>query len=533
VTRRAAAAGVLAVVAALLLASSGATHAAREGGTFRAAALVGWFGAIDPALTGSPTDATVLTPACGSLLAYPAKPLPAGGRVTPELAVANPIISENRRAYTFTIRRDARFSNGTPVRARDFVHTLERIFTPAMKSTYVEFFQDIVGARAMLEGKATKLSGAVAKGRSLTIRLTKADHTMLARLALLCVVPSSLPVDPEGAKAPIPSAAPYYFAEYVPGERVVLLRNRFYRGQRPRHVDRITVDLKADASAIDQVARGKLDTVLGTPDLNPRLPELARRYGVNKQRFFLLPGLATRMFFMNTSRSLFRNNVQLRQAFNFAVDRRALTREFGQLVASTTDQYLPPTMPGFRDERIYPLRKPDLGRARALAKGRTRSGKAVLYTCSRPDCLAAAQILQRNVKPIGIQVEITQLPTALFFQKLFTPREPYDLVWLGWVAAYNDPQYFMDLFDGRLIGQPESPNFSRFSSSTYNRLIARASRLTAAARYQAYGELDVRLTRDAAPAIAYANGNSWAFVSGRTGCVVMNPYFDLTSVCLK
>jgi hypothetical protein len=45
--------------------------------------------------------------------------------------------------------------------------------------------------------------------------------------------------------------------------------------------------------------------------------------------------------------------------------------------------------------------------------------------------------------------------------------------------------------------------------------------------------LDVELARDAAPAIAVENPNTWAFVSARAGCIVMNPRLDLTAVCLK
>jgi ABC-type transport system substrate-binding protein len=526
-------AAVGAVTLSLEAATGAGTASTQAGGTFRAAVIAGWASAIDPALTASSADAAILAPACGNLLAYPDRPLPRGGRLEPELAQAMPVVSADRRRYTFSIRQDARFSTGAPVTARDVVHTLERIFSPAMKSTYPDFYLDIIGARAMLEGRATTLAGVAAKGRTLTIRLTKPLPDFPARMTLICVVPANLPVDPEGAKAPIPSAAPYYFAQYVPGEQVVLERNRFYRGQRPRHVARITIDLAANASAVDQVARGELDTVLGTPDLNPRLPDIVGRYGVNKGRFFRQPGLATRMFFLNTSRPLFRNNARLRQALNFAVDRKALTREFGQHAATTTDQYFPPAIPGFRDERIYPLSGPNLERARALARGHTRSGKAVLYTCARPDCLAAAQILQKNVRPLGLEIEIKQFPTTLFFEKSIAPNEPVDIMWIGWSAAWNDPLYFMTLFDGRTVNAPGTSNYSRFRSPSFDRLVAEAESLRGDARTDAYGELEVKLVREAAPAIAYANGNSWAFVSARTGCVVLNPFFVLSAVCLK
>jgi hypothetical protein len=97
--------GVLlaAVTLSLEAASGGNAASSQADGTFRAATVVGWFTAIDPALTGSAVDGTVLLPACGSLMAYPAKPLPAGARLVPELAESDPVISPDRRRYTFVM----------------------------------------------------------------------------------------------------------------------------------------------------------------------------------------------------------------------------------------------------------------------------------------------------------------------------------------------------------------------------------------------------------------------------------------------
>jgi ABC-type transport system substrate-binding protein len=514
--------------AALLLVPAASTRGIKEGGTFRMAITSGWLATVDPALVGLQSDIDVARPACGALMHYPNKPLPAGLRPAPDLAQSHPIVSRDRRTYTFTIRKDARFSTGALVTARDVEHSLERIFTPGIDSGMVEFVGDIVGAKAMLAGKARSLAGATATGRRLTIRLTRPRSDFPARITNVCVVPRNLPADPEGAKAPIPSAAPYYVSEYVPEARVVLERNSFYRGSRPHHVDRVTVDIAADPDVTDRVMRGELDYVWPSPDLNSRLSNLGKRYGINRSRFFVEPGFYTRMFFLNTSRPLFKNNVKLRQVANFAVDRRALTREVGPYVATATDQHIPPIIPGFRDERVYPLAGPDLRRARALAKGRTRSGKATLYTCERPDCVAPAQVLQRNLKAIGISVTIKRFPTRLFFDVVNRPGEPFDIAWLGW-GGYNDPALFIRaIFRGG-----SSPNFSRFDEPKYNRLIDRADGLYGLARNRAYGRLDVQLARDAAPAIAYSVLNAWAIVSARTGCVVMNPFLDLTAVCLK
>jgi ABC-type transport system substrate-binding protein len=529
VTRRAAL-GVLAAVLALSLPGSLSAHAVKDGGTLRIAFAIGAFGSIDPAFwVVDPSTASLMQPTCGSLMAYPDKPFPEGRHLAPSLAESEPTVSRNRKTYRFTVRKDVRFSDGAPVTPRSFVRALERILTPAMQADAAGLFDFVVGAREMVAGKAATLAGVSARGRTLTVRLKRPVPNFLDLMTTLCAVPPSLPADPEGAKAPVPSAAPYYAAEYIPGERLVLERNRFYRGERPHHVARFVAGLAADrGTAVDEVASGAVETVLPGGVVAVRSAELARRYGVNKSQFFVTPGAGVRVFVLNTSRPLFRNNLKLRQAINFAVDRVAIAREDGAWADTPTDQFLYPGIPGYRNARIYPLR-PDLSRARSLARGRTRGAKAVLYTIQRAEDIAQAQILQQNLKAIGLDLEIKFQPDL--FGKLATPGEPFDIGRIRWFFA--DPVQLSFAFDGRTIGHPGFLNFSYFNSPKYNRLLERASRLSGAARYEAYGKLDVQLSRDAAPAIPVAALNALSFVSSRVGCVVVNPFLDLTAVCLK
>jgi peptide/nickel transport system substrate-binding protein len=521
------------VLTAAALASLGATeHVAREGGTFRVAVPAGRFNTIDPALIAGP-ELQLLDPACGNLMAYPSKPLPAGGRLRPELAEADPVVSRDGRTYTFRVRKEARFSDGSPVTARAFARAIERNLDPAMKSALAsELAAALVGGGDVLDGTAKTPRGVSAKGRVLTLKLTKREPTFLELTEYLCAVSPNLPADPEGARAPLASPAPYYVAEYVPGERLLLERNRFYRGERPHHVDRFVADLGADPGAIiDEIASGKIDCCVGL--FGDRAGELKQRYGVNRSQFFVKPELNLAMFVLNTSGPLFSNNAKLRQAVNFAVNRRTLTRELGPLAGTPTDQYLSPSQPGYRDGRIYPLKAPDLGRARQLAKGNLRSGKAVLYTRSHPVDVAQAQVLQQSLRAIGLEVEIVQFPGLLLFDRLDTDEKLFDLGRIQWGHS-PDPSWFSGIFDGRTIGQPNNQNWSYFNSPKYNRLFDQASRLPVGSeRERAYGELDVQLSRDMAPGIPFANTNAITFVSARTGCVVLKPGLDLVAVCLK
>jgi peptide/nickel transport system substrate-binding protein len=506
----------------------------RNGGTFRVALCSGCFDSIDPALAFGPGGAAVQQTTCGSLVRLPDKPPPAGYRLVPELGVNLPRISGRNRIYTFRIRKGVRYSTGAPVLARDLAHALDRILEPSVKSPLAPVFKDIVGAADVLAGRAKTAAGVSATKTTITFRLTHADGAFLLSLTSLCAVPSALPPDPEGAHAPLPSAGPYYVAQYAPGKSIVLERNRYYRGSRPHHVSRFEVAIQGNFDTIlEQVKAGRADWGPFPTGLLGRVAaDLARAYGVNKTRFFVRRGLFLRIFVLNTSRPLFRNNAPLRRAVNFAVERAALNAQRGPYTGTPIDHYLSPDYPGYRPVRIYPLVHPNLARARALARGNTRGGKVVIYVPDAPVAAAQAQILQRDLKRIGLEATINQFPASILFQKYGVPGEPFDIGWIGWIGN-PDPGLLDCLFDGKWIGKEGGCNYSYFNSPRYNRLLSTASRLSGAARTRAFGQLDVELARDAAPAIAYAYDNALTLVSSRTGCVVLNPSLDLAAVCLK
>jgi hypothetical protein len=158
---------------------------------------------------------------------------------------------------------------------------------------------------------------------------------------------------------------------------------------------------------------------------------------------------------------------------------------------------------------------------------------------SPPQIAAAAieeaQILRQDLARIGLKVVIKEFPLDILFQKLATPGEPFDLAGVGFDNV-PDPGLLDCLFNGKWIHRPEHQDgcdWSYFNSRRYNRRLSAASRLTGAARSRAFGKLDVELTRDAAPGIAYEYDNTLTLVSTRTGCVVLNPYLDLDAVCLR
>lgn len=513
----------------------------RDGGTFNIS-LQADSDYVDPALSYS---WTLLDVTCARLMNHPDKPPPEGLRLVPEVAAAFPRVSSDGKNYTFTLRSGFRFSDGTPVRASAFAHAINRILTKGINSPAEQYVQDIVGAGAVRAGTRLTAAGVVADGNRLVVRFTRPHFDFAAQTVMpfFCAVPPTLPSDPEGVHR-FAGSGPYFISEYVPKQRIVLERNRFYGGTRPHHVDRYVVDLreKTPQDVFRQIERGQADWGWVSPPFVYFDPTygLIRKYGVNRSQFFIKPGLALRGYYLNVSRPLFHDNLQLRRAVNFAVDRPAIVSRgglFSPLAGQPTDQYLPPSMPGFRDARIYPLDGPELGKARALARGHLREGKAVLGTIDNAPALAAAQIVKQNLHRIGLDVEIEALPFEAFYREAAKPDAPFDLALGNWVADFVDPyQYINVLFDGRSI---LGTNIAHFDLPKYNALMRRTGRLSGEERDRAFGRLDVRLARDGVPMIAVAFDSDATLVSKRVGCILLRPAsnglagLDLTTACLK
>jgi peptide/nickel transport system substrate-binding protein len=380
----------------------------------------------------------------------------------------------------------------------------------------------------------------VARGNTLVIRLTRPAPDFQHRTAstFFCAVPPSLPIDPEG-RGSFPAAGPYWVTEYRRGERVELRRNPHYGGRRPHHVAGFDVDLRVASpqEVLRRVERGEADwghTLAGIY-FDPSL-DLVERYGINRSQLHLRPGLTLRMLAFNSARPLFRNNARLRRAVNFALNRRALVGTGGTYVSRPSDQYLPAIIPGFKDADVYPRERPDLQRARALASGNLRGGKAVLYVNSSPIPMAIGQLVKQQLAEIGLDVEVRGIPihsaSAAYFNKLASAGEPWDLAFGLWSPSYIDPYAYINLlFDRRFVG---ATNFSRFASSPYDREMRRAARMPEGnLRNGTYATLDARLARDPAPAAAVDFLNEPTLVSTRVGCIVLRPMLDLTAVCLR
>ena len=215
---------------------------------------------MDPARANTQASWSLLDLTCARLMTYSDRAGARGFSLVPEVAAAPPRVSQDGKTYTFSLRRGFRFSDGKPVDARAFARAINRTLAPGLKSLGTRYMQDIVGARAVEAGKAASAEGVVARGYRLTIRLERPVGDLAARTSMpfFCAVPPNLPADPEGRGA-FPGSGPYSVSEYRPGQRVTLIRNRYYRGTRPHDVDGFSVDLTgaSPADVLDRIEDGR------------------------------------------------------------------------------------------------------------------------------------------------------------------------------------------------------------------------------------------------------------------------------------
>ncbi len=510
----------------------------------------GPFSSTDPALAVFDPQAQQLYYAtCAGLLTYPDRPAPDGTRLVPDVAQAFPSVSADGRTYTFTLRSGFHFSppSGAPVTAPTFKHTIERALGPKLQGYASGFMGDIVGMPAFQARRTAHLAGVTASGDRLQIRLTAPAPDLPARIAALpfCAVPDDTPMTAQ--HQPIPSAGPYYI---VPSSRdqLVLERNPNYGGRRPRIPKQVVYSFGMNLPlAIQQVTAGHSDYLdastfpsSGQSSAAPGLLQrLEQRYGpasaaarTGHQRYFVEPWLDLEYFVFNTARPLFAS-ARLRRAVNYAIDRRALVQHhFLFNGGRATDHYLVPGIPGARPVDIYPLGGPNLAKARALAAG--VHAHATLYiTTGAPQMMQDARILQTDLAPIGITVDITALPGPAFYRRLERPGEPWDIAWTNWGADFADPFTMInELFEP---GAPSKANFGRFNDPALTSRMRQAARLSGDRRLQAYAQLDQDLTRNDPPAAAWGIGTLREFFSPRVGCQVYQPIygFDLGSLCLR
>ncbi len=524
----------LGVVLASAALAAGTGGQAKSGGTLRVNFSESDFAFLDPALAYDGPSWQVLFATGATLVGFRNAPAPLGTQIVPDAARAMPLVSKDGRRYTFTLRKGLRFSDGSPVTPAAFVRAFERAANPNQQSPANQYIGDLAGVDAYIAGKAQRISGLSAKGSTLVVHLSRPRPTFLSEVSLpfFQAVKPSTPIDPRGISV-YPSAGAFKIVSREPGVSVVLEKNRFYRGPRPARSDRIVITVNTDTSqSLLQVRAGQADYDLG--GLPPTAHgDLSDTYGVRKAgvgRYFVNPTLGLTYLALNTARPFFAD-VSHRKAVNWAIDRPALLRVGGKLAGTRTDQILPPSVPGFREARLYAVKGANPAMAKKVSPN--IGGQITLLHTTSPTSTARAAVIQYNLKQIGVDVKLRPEPFGVAIKTAGTRGADFDMFLIAWASDYPDPSVFINpLLDGRLIQDSNNSNYSYFDDAVFNRRMTVAGRLNGDARFGAYGKLDVDLMRDAAPIAPIITPNVREFVSARTAGYVFQPVYQAADLSL-
>jgi peptide/nickel transport system substrate-binding protein len=310
---------------------------------------------------------------------------------------------------------------------------------------------------------------------TIVFRLKRPDPDFLYRLAL--PVASAVPPGTPAPPAIVAGTGPYRIADFKPGRRIRLERNRFYRQwsalARPDgYPDVIEVRLGVGAGEAVAAVRAGRREVANMGSGNAELARLRRR---DPGPIRDTVGLATTWVFLNTRVPPF-DKLDVRRAVSLAIDRRAVVAAAGGKDAVTC-HIIPPSLPGYRQD--CPLGGPDLARARRLvARSGTRGARVTLWTGSGFEPMTP--ILTRALRSLGYLTRVRRLAFDPYFARVADSDTRAQIGPNVWGADYPSTSTFLDLFSCHSF-VPHSAangNVSQFCDPGADDLMRRATQTT-------------------------------------------------------
>jgi peptide/nickel transport system substrate-binding protein len=464
------------------VAAAGAAH---RGGTLTLLKQDPEFDSLDPATLSSLTPTQLLGLTNDGLVTLIHTGGAAGMQVVPDLAVSLTAPTDGGTTYTFKLRPGIRYSTGRAVEPRDFRYALERVFR--LDSPIGYFYRGITGASAcQARPKTCDLSNGIVTDqttRRVTFHLSAPDPDFLKKLALpyaYAVPDGSAPR--EAVHDPLPATGPYMIARYRPGHDLKLVRNpRFHEwstaAQPNGYPDAIVWKLGVRLDdALTAIQRGHADWVLNYGPLPPgRRRQIMTQYA-SQAHTELVP--LTYYYFMNTRVPPF-NDVRVRRALNYAVDRAALARIYD---AQPACQVVPPQMPGYSPYCPYTMHPrangtwsaPDLITARRLiaASGTKGMRVRVINDLPTPDLSFIVTLLRK----LGYRASPWIVPGRRYGLTISDSRNRVQIGSGGWGTDYPAASNRFDVKFSCGIYRPADPFNNNDAEFCNRRIEAEADR---------------------------------------------------------
>ena len=361
-------------------------------------------------------------------------------------------LSSDGKIYTFHLRANARWSNGDPVTANDFLRSWKRVLQPETASEYAYLLYHIKNAEPFNEGTLKDFG---------TVGLTAIDDRTF-RVELEAPVPYFLDLCSFATLLPVHLATvEKYGDDWIKPDKLVnngpfllkgwRLNYRIRLQKNPLYWDSSHVALNTiDALPIDnsitaynfyasKVADLILDKGLTPPSLIPELK--------NRPDFHAVPFLGNYFIRFNVTRKPL-EDVRIRQAFAMAIDRDRIVQKITQAGEPPAYSFTPPgTASGYQPPKIFGR---DVEKARQLLTAAGYPGGkgfptvTYLYDSKKLNEDIAVEIQNMLSDALGVHIELQKQEWKVYLNSL--SRLDYDFARSSWVGDYNDPNTFIDCF---------------------------------------------------------------------------------------
>ncbi len=425
--------------------------------------------------------------------------------------------SEDGRTWRFALRETARWSNGDPVTAADFVASFRRVLDPRTGAPSATLLYPILNAEKLhkgTEGTTPDDLGVSAPDASrLEITLERPTPHLLA----LLTHPVGLPVHRSmmerfgrsgAGPEPVVTNGAYRLREFVPNSHIRLDRNPAFHDAANVSIETVIVYPTSEpAVAARRFQAGELHLTTDIPA--DQIKGLREKLGAQVR---VGPALGTYFLVLNTAKAPF-DDSRVRRALSLAIDRDFIAERIWNGAMLPAYGVIPPGIGqyGERAELDFkmasPLEREDEAR-RLLAAAGFGAGVPlrleVRYNRSddnRRTILAIAE----QWKAIGVEASLFETDSASHFAHLREGGD-FDVARYGWIGDYSDPQNFLFLFETDARGF----NVGRFSDPPFDRLMALAADQTdLAARAAILREADSIIVREQPwiPVLHYTHRN--------------------------
>jgi len=384
-------------------------------------------------------------------------------------------LSPDGRVYRFSLRPEARWSDGSPVLADHFVAAMRHAADPTVASPAADLMRAVVGARHILAGERPVDTLGVRAIDPLTLEITLEEPTahFLSLLTHSVFYPRH-PSTSKDATTYTISNGPYRFNEWIPNAHIEVERNPHYWDREHVSIRRVVYyPIASEANEYLRYRAGDLDITNSVPVSN--ITDIRRE---RPSELRIGPYLGTYFLAFNLQRPPFAGNPDLRRALSLAIDREALARQVlretqtpaWSLVPSGTSGYEPQRDPAYSLSQAERLAKAHELYARATAGLDKPLEVRVIYGNSdvvRATLIAIASMWR---EAFGLKLDIYTEEFRVYLQTQKDPDQ-WHVLRYAWLADYNDAFTFLELF------RSNSPaNIFGFRDEGFDSLLAASQR---------------------------------------------------------